>query len=123
VASAQPERVRSTLLHTGDNGKSSKQATMKITFFCVSPDVISEPSRPQKNLKIAVYHFSCFGNMRPAPPANLELERGTKKSKNVPEIDNLQKIKKNVRESSWKNVVSELYRSQMELIFTGSESS
>ena len=32
--------------------------------------------------------------MRPPPPANLELKMETKKSKDVPEIDNLQKIKK-----------------------------
>ena len=94
VASAQPERVRSTLLHTGDTGKSWEEATMKMMIFCGSPDGISEPSRPQKKLKHALYHLRCWRNMRPPPPANLELKRETNKSKDVPEIDNLFEIKK-----------------------------
>ena len=80
VASAHPESVRSTLLDTGEKRKSFEHAAMTIKMcVVVHHDVISEPSRPQKELRIAVSDLSCCGNVRPAPLANLKMKIDTKK--------------------------------------------
>ena len=55
VASAQPEMVRSTLLDTNKTVKSIK-IKVKIVFLTFRKNVISEPPRPQIELRIAVSH-------------------------------------------------------------------
>ena len=78
VASAQPEKVRSTLLDTGDSGnvcciirasnhENDVALCFTITSFQSLPDL-----RMSSELLCLTSHF--VGNMRQAPYANLKIE-------------------------------------------------